>query len=87
MEIDLSRFKQILLSDRLKAYRPTPELIKQLSTVFKDINIFGFGKYYEDYWYILASSDQFPENQLGVNGAIPIHIVLGWARPKSVPSK
>ena len=82
MEVDLSRFKQILLSDKPSAYRPDSSLIKQLTRAFPDICLFGFGKYYQDYWYVLASSEQFPENQFGVNGAIPITIVLTWAKPR-----
>ncbi len=81
MEIDFSHFKQILLSDRPEAYRPDAKTLKLLSRVFSDIQFFGFGKYYQDYWYILASSEQFPLNQLGVNGAIPINTVLSWGKP------
>lgn len=80
MEPDLSKFKQILLSDQTKGYRPNADIFKKLSRAFSDIQIFGFGKYYQDYWYVLASSKDFPDNQLGVNGSIPIHVVLGWSK-------
>lgn len=82
MELDLSRFKQILLSDKSTGYRPDKKLLKNLSRVFPDIVFFGFGKYYQDYWFLLATSESFPENQLGVNGSIPIGTVYSWGHPR-----
>lgn len=81
MEPDFNRFKQITLNDGSKAYKPDKKLFKKLSKMFPDIVIFGFGKYYQDFWYILASSSEFPENHPGTMGAIPMTEIMRWKRP------
>lgn len=85
MEPDLSRYKQITLNDRPIAYRPDRALLKKLSTLFPDVVIFGFGKYYQDFWYILASSQEFSENHPGTMGAIPMTEIIKWKAPVLVP--
>ncbi len=85
MELDLTRYKQITLNDRPVAYRPDRSLLKKLATLFPDVVVFGFGKYYMDYWYVLASSSEFTENHPGSMGAIPMTEVIKWKIPRLVP--
>jgi hypothetical protein len=82
MEINWERYKQIILNDRAIWYKPDSETIKKLSKLFPDLNVFGFGRYQETQcWYILASSDKFPENHLGSRIVVPIQDVMIWAKP------
>lgn len=82
MDINWSRYKQILLNDRTVWYEPNEEVFKKLSSGFKDINIFGFGRYPQTLcWYVLATSEKFPENQMGVNVIVPISEVMMWSKP------
>ncbi len=82
MEINWLKYKQIVLNDRTIWYRPNREIIAQLSKAFKDINIFGFGRYQETgCWYVLADSARFPENHLGCRVVVPISEVLIWSKP------
>ncbi len=82
MDIDWSRYKQILLNDRSVFYKPNRELLEKLRSGFRDINVFGFGKYPQtNCWYILAESKRFPENQIGVNVMVSITDVMIWSKP------
>lgn len=86
MEINYLRLKQITLNDRAVAYKPRREVLKKLSDMFPDIVIFGFGRYYQDYYYILAYSLEFPEDYSNYIPTVPMSQILKYkvSKPFSV---
>lgn len=86
MDIDWARYKQIILNDKPTGYRPDKQLLRRLRRLFPDISIWGFGKYYDNYWFILAHSSKFPENTFAVHpGSTPLTEVFKWVAPILVP--
>ncbi len=89
MDINWQRYKQIIINDRTQGYKPDKQLFRRLRRLFPKISIWGFGKYYDNYWFILADCPDFPENPLllpGVRqGSVPLTEVVTWAVPILFP--
>jgi hypothetical protein len=82
VEVDWTRYKQILLNDRTYYYRPNRQFFSDLRDLFKDINVFGFGRYVETgCWYIIATSSRFPENVMGSRIVVPMKEAITWSKP------
>lgn len=79
MTIDWAKYKQIVLNDRPVAYRIEKDTLYKLRKMYKDINVFGFGKYSTGFWYILACSENFPENSLGTPVLVSMSEVVKWS--------
>lgn len=85
MEIDYSRMKQIIVTDRPFGYKPDKATLRKLGQAFPDIQILGFGAYQQGYWCLVATSSYFPIN-IGIqsHGCVPIQEVLKW-KPSNSP--
>lgn len=75
--------KQIIVTDRPFGYKPDKVTLAKLSSIFPDICVFGFGKYQEGFWYVLAHSEHFPINIVMPIGAVPMQEVFKWKPIKS----
>lgn len=82
VDINWLRYKQVLLNDRSVYYKPDRELFDKLRMSFKDINIFGFGRYPSTQcWYLIAVSEKFPENSLGSEIVVSMRQMMTWSAP------
>jgi len=80
MDIDYTRAKQIILTDRKTPYKPDKRVLRRLSGMFPDVCVFGFVKYYEGFWSILAQSESFPINVSFPQGAVTFETVVKWSQ-------
>ena len=79
MEVDYTRLKQIIITDRPWPYKPDRVTLNKLGATFPDIQIIGFGPYgppEQGYWCLMAFSKDFAVNTPFTQGAIPIGELL-----------